>query len=90
MSTIENKPKRIKPVGSGRKKYSVNVVTKDIRLKLKDFIFNEIDNISDTIKTLDNDKRLEFLIKVLPFALPKVENVHYSENEPFNIEDYVY
>jgi hypothetical protein len=80
--------KRIKH--GGRKKGTPNRLTKDIRLKLKDFVFNEIDNISDTINSVDNDKRLEFLIKLLSYVLPKVENVHYSENEPFNIDDYVY
>jgi hypothetical protein len=80
--------KRVKT--GGRSKGTPNRLTKDIRLKLKDFVFNEIDNISDTINRLESEKRLEFLIKVLPFCLPKVENVHYSESEPFDISDYVY
>jgi len=73
----------------GRKKGTPNRLTKDIRLKLKDFVFNEISYISDNVVSLDNEKRLEFLIKLIPYVLPKVENVHYSENEPFNIDDYV-
>jgi hypothetical protein len=74
---------------SGRSKGTPNRVTKELRLKLKDLIFNEIDYLSSNMSSLELKDRIEYIIKILPYAIPKIESVSFDLHEPFNIEDYV-
>jgi len=37
------------------------------------------------LKDMDPDKRLEVIIKLLPYVLPKVEPVPMEKNEPYTI-----
>ena len=77
--------KRVKT--GGRKKGSCNVLTREIRHKLKDVINGEIETLSESLNKLDLKDRIEYLIKLLPYCLPKIENVHMSENEPFDVSE---
>lgn len=66
-------PKRLKT--GGRVKGTPNILTHELRETLKQFISNEIENLSkeDVLSKLTINERLIFLTKVLPYVLPKIE-----------------
>ena len=66
----------------GRKKGTPNIITKELRIVLKNFLFEELKNMPDHLEKLDTKERLELIIKLLPYALPKVTNVSHTTNEP--------
>ncbi len=66
----------------GRTKGAVNNTTKEIRTVLKDVINNELLNIEKLFESLPPKERLEIIVKLIPFVLPKVENVKASFGEP--------
>lgn len=68
----------------GRTKGTPNILTKELRLLLKDLLFVELAGLSERIESLEPKDRIEVMIKLLPFALPKVNNVHSKEDEPLD------
>jgi hypothetical protein len=76
--------KRVKT--GGRKKGSKNIVTNEIRQKLKDLVFNEINEIESYINQLQPKERIESLIKIIPYVLPKVADIQYYDTDDLNPE----
>jgi hypothetical protein len=70
----------------GRQIGTPNRVTKELRVALKDALYNELENLGGYLAGLEPKDRLEIIVKLLPYALPKVEQVHYLEHEPFGSE----
>jgi hypothetical protein len=68
----------------GRQAGTPNKLTKEIRAILKDFLYNELELLPDHINGLEAKERLEIIIKLLPFILPKVNPVSHKENEPLD------
>lgn len=66
----------------GREKGTPNRLTKELRRVLKDLLHQELENLPEHLNSLEPKERLEILVKLLPYAIPKVEPVHYSTNEP--------
>jgi len=56
----------------GRSAGTENHTTKEVRKVLKDIIDNELVNIGDLLIELQSKERLEFIIKLLPYVLPKL------------------
>ena len=56
----------------------------DMRATLKDLFRAEIERLPDALKTLDEKDRLNFLCKLMPFVMPKVEAVSATKGEPGN------
>ena len=65
----------------GRKKGTPNRLTKEMRTILKNILFTELENIEELMDSLDSKQRIELVIKLLPFILPKVETVSHTYNE---------
>jgi hypothetical protein len=65
--------KRVKT--GGRKVGTPNILTHELREILKQFVSNEIENLSkeDVLSKLTINERLIFLTKILPYVLPKIE-----------------
>ena len=65
--------KRVKT--GGRVKGTTNILTHELREILKQFVSNEIENLSkeDVLSKLTINERLIFLTKILPYVLPKIE-----------------
>ena len=65
----------------GREAGTPNRLTKELRAALKNILHQEIELLPDHFNKLDPKDRLELLVKLLPFALPKVEPESYQIGE---------
>ena len=68
----------------GRQKGTPNKLTKELRSVLKDILYQELEQIQEHLETLNPKERVELLIKLMPYALPKVTSVSYTANEPLD------
>ena len=56
----------------GRQKGTPNRLTKELRTILMNVLYNEFDNIEESLESLEPKVRLELAIKLIPFILPKL------------------
>ena len=68
----------------GRKKGTPNRMTKELRSILKDMMYQEIEIIQDHLDQLSPKERIEILIKLMPFVLPKTTSISHTTNEPLD------
>ena len=68
----------------GRQKGTPNRVTKELRSLLKDILYNELESIEVRLEDLTPKERIEILIKLMPYAFPKLEKAHPTTNEPMD------
>ena len=68
----------------GREKGTPNRMTKELRSVLKDILYQELEQIQERLDTLKPKERVELLIKLMPYALPKVTSISYTANEPLD------
>jgi hypothetical protein len=70
----------------GREAGTCNVLTNEMRSILKGIIAKELKTLLETIEKLEPEKRLDILLKLLPYVLPKVEPVEMDsyEHEPLH------
>ena len=52
-----------------------------LRAKLKRKMLEQIEKLPELLEQLEPDKKVEAIIKILPFVLPKVEPVEMSIGE---------
>jgi hypothetical protein len=68
----------------GRQKGTPNRITKELRSLLKDVMYDEIGALQERLDALNPKERVELLIKLMPYALPKVTSVSHTTNEPLD------
>lgn len=66
------------------KRGTPNRLTKELRTILKDLIHEELSQLPFHLDSLEAKDRLEILIRIMPYALPKVNKVSSKEDEPFD------
>lgn len=66
----------------GRKAGTPNRLTKELRQVLKDIIYDELQNLPDTLDGLEPKDRVELVIKLMSYTLPKVRPVMSDKGEP--------
>ena len=71
----------------GRTKGTPNKLTKELRTILKDVIAGELEELPYHFEQLDSKTRIELLAKLLPYAMPKVEQTSYRVGEGDGIWD---
>jgi hypothetical protein len=59
----------------GRGAGTPNKITSDLRKTLKGIIAAELELLPATLEGLPPKERLELLIKLLPFAMPKIDSI---------------
>ncbi|MFN8302602.1 MAG: hypothetical protein U0U46_08925 [Saprospiraceae bacterium] len=59
--------------------------TTDLRQMLKDVFRREMERLPEYLQSLETKERLNILCKMMPYVLPKVEAVHATEGEPFQL-----
>jgi hypothetical protein len=67
----------------GRQKGTPNKLTSEVRTVLKDIVHDEIAYLPELLKNLEPKERLQVLIKILPFVIPKVETIPADTGEAF-------
>lgn len=68
----------------GRQKGTPNKVTKELRSLLKNILYSELEQIQDHLNSLESKERIQLVIKLMPYAFPKLETIHHSSNEPLD------
>mgnify|MGYP001268287943 FL=1 len=68
----------------GREKGTPNRITKELRSLLKDVMYDEIGALQERLDALNPKERVELLIKLMPYALPKVTSISHNTNEPLD------
>lgn len=58
------------------------ILTNDLREKLKSIMQKEIERLPETLENLEPKERINILCKLLPYVFPKVEAVSPKEGEP--------
>ena len=72
----------------GRAIGTPNKITKELRNSLRDIIAGELEALPQTLEALTPKERLELVIKLLPFCLPKVQSVSGTYDEPGLLMDW--
>ena len=57
-------------------------LTGNIRDTLKDLMQKELEQLPETLKALEPEQRLNILCKLMPYVLPKTENIKHTLGEP--------
>ena len=70
----------------GREKGTPNKLTKDLRNVLKELVYYELESLVETLEKIEPKERIELVIKILPYTLPKLQNISYTTNEPIDWE----
>lgn len=65
---------------NGRPKGIGNKVSKELKEIIKDVLQNEFDVITETLQQLEPEKRLDIVIKLLPYAIPKLQNIESNSS----------
>ena len=68
----------------GRQKGTPNRMTKELRSVLKDILYQELEQIQVHLDSLKPKERIELLIKLMPYVLPKITSVSHTINEPLD------
>lgn len=68
----------------GREAGTPNRLTKELRDALKNILHHELELLPNHFSKLEAKDRLDMLVKLLPFVLPKVEAISHRENEPLD------
>jgi hypothetical protein len=66
----------------GRVAGTPNKLTSELRTVLRDMIAAEMDALPKTLEGLTAKERLDVLIKLMPFCLPKVQAVRNNYDAP--------
>lgn len=57
---------------------------RDLRATLRQIVEKELDSLPETLADLEPQKRLELIVKLLPYTVPRVDKVASSTWEPFD------
>ena len=68
----------------GRKKGTPNRLTKELRVLLKDIMYQELKEVQQRFSLLEPKQRIELIIKLMPYVLPKVNSISHKTNEPLD------
>lgn len=71
----------------GRQLGTKNKITSELRTILKDVIAGELEELPYHFEQLDSKTRIELLAKLLPYAMPKVEQASYRVGEGDGVWD---
>ena len=60
----------------GRTAGTPNKLSSEIKGILKDLIYDEFEKLPQYLNTLETKDRVEVILKLIPYVLPKFNNVH--------------
>jgi hypothetical protein len=59
-------------------------LTRNLRDTLKSIVEKELDQLPEILAALPPEKKLDVLLKIMPFVLPKVASVEMTKGEPLD------
>lgn len=68
----------------GRQLGTPNKTTKELREKLKSIIDLELEKLPNYFNELDTPNKLDLIIKLIPYVLPKVTPIEHTTGEPIS------
>ena len=71
----------------GRSKGTPNRLTSEFRVLLKSILYEEVERIPEYLKSLEPKEKLEAVIKLLNYSVPKVKPIDSSDGEPFKWDE---
>ena len=66
----------------GREVGTQNKITSELRKTLKHIVDDELQILQNNINELEPKQRIDLLIKLLPYVMPKVQTVSARDGEP--------
>lgn len=69
----------------GRTKGVANKTTAETKEIIQKIVSNELDNIETLLKQLEPKERIDAVIKMLPYIVPKQQEVELKESKPISI-----
>ena len=66
----------------GRVAGTPNKITSELRTALRDIIAVELNSLPQTLDSFEPKERLEMVIKLLPFCLPRVQPTRSNYDDP--------
>ncbi len=67
---------------NGRPKGAVNKTTAETKEIIQKIVSNELDKITDLLEKLEPKERVDAVIKLLPYVVPKQSEVSINDTEP--------
>lgn len=67
---------------NGRPKGAVNKTTAETKELIQKIVSNELDKITDLLEKLEPKERVDAVIRLLPYIVPKQSEVSITEPEP--------
>lgn len=71
----------------GRTAGTPNKVTTELRKTLKGIIAGELETLPATLQELPAKERLDLVIKLMPFCLPKVDSIGSNYDSGWGLDD---
>jgi hypothetical protein len=71
----------------GRPKGATNKTSKDFREIFKKIYFNELQHVPELLDELSDKQQLDFVLKVAPYMMPRLNSVDILDIEPPTEED---
>ena len=68
----------------GRQKGTPNRMTKELRVLLKDILYQELEQVQERLELLKPKERVELLIKLMSYMLPITTSISHAINEPLD------
>ena len=70
----------------GRTKGTKNKITSNVKLALMALLEKEIEQLPMILEQLEPKQRIEILIKIMPYLIPKAESENSEEQQALRIE----
>lgn len=58
------------------------IITNDLRNQLKELVKSELEQLPNYLKDMEPKERLDIILKLMPFVLPRVKGVNHTLGEP--------
>lgn len=71
------------PKYGGRQAGSQNRISRELREVLKSIVENELEQLPERLNSLDTKDRVEAIIKLLPYTVPRLEATEITMTESF-------
>jgi len=59
---------------------------KELRSTLKGLISKDLDKLPETLEQLEPKDRLDYMVKLLPYAMPKTDKINPTYGEPVDFD----